>query len=111
MDLVKHVVFCFAFGWEDSVVCSLLGFILTLFFHVYLCLNICIALSLHLVVILSRRPSRKWEKYYWAASIGLPLLLNVPLLRKLLYEALTSSRRGVWPQLLQDLPHPQLHRS
>lgn len=77
-DLVKHILFCFSLEGDESTLCSFLGFILTLLFHIYLCLNICIALNLHLVVLLSRSPSRRWEVWYWLVSLALPLGLNLP---------------------------------
>ncbi|KAJ9083283.1 hypothetical protein DSO57_1036215 [Entomophthora muscae] len=46
----------------------------------YMCLNISIALNLNLTILCSKRPSWKWERLYWAVSLVLPLLLDVPLL-------------------------------
>lgn len=79
LDLTKHAMACIPVR-SDGPVCSVLGFATVLLFHSYIFLNLCIAINLHLVILRSLRPRRRWELYYWALSLGLPILLDVPLL-------------------------------
>ncbi|KAJ9063522.1 hypothetical protein DSO57_1000101 [Entomophthora muscae] len=80
VDIVKHVAAGISLNGEDAPWCSFVGFVVMATYHMYLCLSTCIALNLHLAIILNIKPSRRWEKYYWAGSILIPLLLNLPLL-------------------------------
>ncbi|KAJ9059514.1 hypothetical protein DSO57_1001585 [Entomophthora muscae] len=76
---IKHIVSCLSLKGDDSVWCNFLGFLSSLLFHVYLCLNVCISVNLHLVVVSNRKPNRRWETCYWTASFVLPIALNFPL--------------------------------
>lgn len=79
-DLAKHVLLSLNMVGDDSPTCSVIGFVLVVLLQVYMLLNIAIALNLHLVVLLNRKPRRGWVLWYWGVSLGLPLVLNVPLL-------------------------------
>ncbi|KAJ9059515.1 hypothetical protein DSO57_1001586 [Entomophthora muscae] len=85
VDFLKHIAVCFSLEGDESFACTFIGFVLSLLFHIYLCLNICVALNLHLVIIKSKMPCRKWEYCYWTVSLIIPLLLNLPLLALDLY--------------------------
>lgn len=65
---------------DASALCSAMGFLTIVLNQTYMFLNIAIALNLHLVILLSQTPRRHWELCYWAFSLGLPFVLNVPLL-------------------------------
>ncbi|KAJ9051813.1 hypothetical protein DSO57_1001061 [Entomophthora muscae] len=80
--------------WEDSA-CTAVGFLFTLMYHMYMCLNICIALNLFLVILCNKRPKRRWELYYWAVSFILPLLLDVPLLAAGVFGKSGKGRCGI----------------
>ncbi|KAJ9075056.1 hypothetical protein DSO57_1000339 [Entomophthora muscae] len=80
-DFFKHCMSSFSIKWDGSV-CVAIGFLSILLYHIYMCLNICIAMNLTLVILCGRRPNRKWEPLYWTISIIIPLSLNIPVLGK-----------------------------
>lgn len=82
LDLVTHLMACFAYDFPDNWACEALGFVWALVKHAYLCLSVSVSVNLHLVVICRLKPTRRWEPCYWAVSASLPFLLNLPLLGK-----------------------------
>lgn len=80
IDLLKHVLFFFVIQGDESLRCEVLGFIAMLLEHLYLMLNVAIALNLHLVIIKSYPPNPRWEFYYWLIPLSVALTANVPLL-------------------------------
>lgn len=80
LDLATHLISCFTFDVAHGGACAAVGFVWSLVKHMYLCLNISIALNMHLLVLLRLNPTRRWELGYHCGSVGLPLALNTPLL-------------------------------
>ncbi|KAJ9080513.1 hypothetical protein DSO57_1024116 [Entomophthora muscae] len=76
LDLLKHSMSLTSSrtsGW-----CTAIAFMAMCLYHMYIFLNICMALNLHLAVVLSKRPSQRWELCYWLVSLTLPFLLDIP---------------------------------
>ncbi|KAJ9059656.1 hypothetical protein DSO57_1039181 [Entomophthora muscae] len=65
---------------ENESLCEIIGFLTMLFKHIYLGINISIALNLNLAILCSLKPSKKWESFYWITSFTLPFVFNVPVL-------------------------------
>ncbi|KAJ9065160.1 hypothetical protein DSO57_1022679 [Entomophthora muscae] len=70
----------FAKAGDDSSACAFMGFSKVYMLQVYILLNFCIALNLHMMILLSLKPQKRWERFYWLLAICLPVALNVPLL-------------------------------
>ncbi|KAJ9051818.1 hypothetical protein DSO57_1001065 [Entomophthora muscae] len=79
LDLITHNLNLSSSVKSESL-CDTVAFLTMLFKHTYFGMNISIALNLHLAIICSLKPTRRWETFYWAFSIVIPLVLNIPLL-------------------------------
>ncbi|KAJ9085394.1 hypothetical protein DSO57_1014401 [Entomophthora muscae] len=77
---MRHVHVFFSLRGDDSLWCKFLGFFDVSLEHSYWYLNVCIALNMHLIVLLEWRPRANWELYYWACSFGAVVVVVFPLL-------------------------------
>ncbi|KAJ9051821.1 hypothetical protein DSO57_1001068 [Entomophthora muscae] len=77
LDVFMHCMSIF-YTTENEKICEHIGFLTVLFKHMYLGMNISIALNLNLAILCSRKPNKRWEIFYWLASLVVPFILNIP---------------------------------
>ncbi|KAJ9054849.1 hypothetical protein DSO57_1010037 [Entomophthora muscae] len=94
IDLFKHFMACISIDWGETM-CSVVGFLNTTLLHIYMCLNVAIALNLHLVILGSKRPHQRMELFYWILSVAFPLIFDISLLVSDIFGSNGAGKCGI----------------